>query len=228
MLYCVQQQRRSNTRTPSPRSHPARVRSYDGRSADIWSCGVVLFVLGAARMPFDDPQLPNLFLAIASAKYTAPDEWSPGLTDLVAQILVPDPRKRADVEAVRRPRHPRLRLLRCCVPCRCDADLRLPRARVRLRPALDFRFVHSASTCAMRAHVFPSPSEFLHLLFRPLPLSSRSKRTLGSRSIILRPCPRTPRTPPRSTWTSRRTGRRRTWWWGSRCCLNRRSSLRST
>lgn len=58
---------------PTPRRHAATPfpRSYDGRSADIWSCGVVLFVLAAARMPFDDPQLPNLFLAIASAKYKA-------------------------------------------------------------------------------------------------------------------------------------------------------------
>ena len=48
-----------------------RARSYDGRSADVWSCGCILYVLTAGGMPFDEPQLASLFLVIANAKFKA-------------------------------------------------------------------------------------------------------------------------------------------------------------
>jgi serine/threonine protein kinase len=36
-------------------------RGYDGAKADLWSCGVVLFVLMAGYLPFEDKNLLNLY-----------------------------------------------------------------------------------------------------------------------------------------------------------------------
>eukprot|EP00898_Chlorokybus_atmophyticus_P005395 jgi/Chlat1/5857/Chrsp4S06367 len=47
-------------------------RGYDGKPADIWACGVVLYVLLAGYLPFDEPQLSTLFKKIKSADFTYP------------------------------------------------------------------------------------------------------------------------------------------------------------
>lgn len=40
-------------------------RGYDGATADLWSCGVILFVLLAGYLPFDDSNLMILYKKVS-------------------------------------------------------------------------------------------------------------------------------------------------------------------
>lgn len=80
-----------------------RSRAYDGGRADIWSCGVILYVMLAGCPPFNytgDEDLQELFRSITSASYIMPDGFSREAKDLIRRILVPDPRKRITIENV--------------------------------------------------------------------------------------------------------------------------------
>lgn len=39
-------------------------RLYAGSEIDIWSCGVILYVMMSGRLPFDDEHIPTLFKKI--------------------------------------------------------------------------------------------------------------------------------------------------------------------
>ena len=47
-------------------------RGYDGRTADVWSVGVILFVLLAGYLPFEEDTMPALFEKIKRAEFQLP------------------------------------------------------------------------------------------------------------------------------------------------------------
>ncbi|XP_078437542.1 CBL-interacting protein kinase 23-like isoform X2 [Wolffia australiana] len=66
-------------------------KGYDGAKADLWSCGVILFVLMAGYLPFDDSNLPSLYKKIFKAEFSSPPWFSSGAKKLIKRMLDPDP-----------------------------------------------------------------------------------------------------------------------------------------
>lgn len=76
-------------------------RGYAGSVADVWSCGVICFVLMAGFLPFDEPDLATLYRKVNAAEFTCPTWFSPGAKSLIYKILEPDPRKRITISGIR-------------------------------------------------------------------------------------------------------------------------------
>ncbi|KAE8774908.1 CBL-interacting protein kinase 29 [Hordeum vulgare] len=72
--------------------HPAKV--------GIWSCGVVLFVLAAGYLPFNDAGLINMYSKIYGGRFRCPNWFSPALRHLLHRILDPNPATRIDTDGI--------------------------------------------------------------------------------------------------------------------------------
>ncbi|CAM8921617.1 hypothetical protein QQ045_031968 [Rhodiola kirilowii] len=72
-------------------------KGYDGAKADLWSCGVILFVLMAGFLPFEDSNLVNLYKKIHKADFTCPPWFSSNAKKLIKRILDPNPSTRCTI-----------------------------------------------------------------------------------------------------------------------------------
>ncbi|XP_022927296.1 CBL-interacting protein kinase 5-like [Cucurbita moschata] len=69
-------------------------KGYDGAKADIWSSGVVLFVLLAGYLPFHDPNLMEMYRKISRGEFKCPHWFPPEVRKLLSRILDPNPQTR--------------------------------------------------------------------------------------------------------------------------------------
>ncbi|XP_020275749.1 CBL-interacting protein kinase 23 isoform X5 [Asparagus officinalis] len=75
-------------------------KGYDGAKADLWSCGIILFVLMAGYLPFEDSNLMSLYKKIFKAEFSCPAWFSTSAKKLIKRILDPNPRTRITISEV--------------------------------------------------------------------------------------------------------------------------------
>jgi len=75
-------------------------QGYDGFLADIWSAGVILFVMCSGCLPFEDDTMNGLFEKIFSAKVYYPKYFSKELKVFISKMLVVDPSKRITIKEI--------------------------------------------------------------------------------------------------------------------------------
>ncbi|KAL6286069.1 hypothetical protein ACE6H2_010459 [Prunus campanulata] len=79
-----------------------RKKGYDGAKADIWSCGVVLFVFLAGYLPFLDENVMRTCTKVFKAEYEFPPWISGEARLLIKKVLVVDPEKRISFQEIMR------------------------------------------------------------------------------------------------------------------------------
>uniref|UniRef100_A0A5B6Z4M5 non-specific serine/threonine protein kinase n=1 Tax=Davidia involucrata TaxID=16924 RepID=A0A5B6Z4M5_DAVIN len=75
-------------------------KGYDGAKADLWSCGVILFVLMAGYLPFEESNLIALYKKIYKADFSCPPWFSSSAKKLIKRILDPNPLTRITIAEV--------------------------------------------------------------------------------------------------------------------------------
>ncbi|XDV30870.1 hypothetical protein PO909_033701 [Leuciscus waleckii] len=79
-------------------------KEYEGPQLDIWSLGVVLYVLVCGSLPFDGDSLPALRQRVTEGRFRIPFFMSQDCENLIRKMLVVDPAKRISVAQIKQHR----------------------------------------------------------------------------------------------------------------------------
>lgn len=73
---------------------------YDGKKTDIWSLGIICFVLTTGTLPFDDNNVRTLMGKVRSGRYVMPSSLSPEAKALIRGMLQVNPANRLRNEEI--------------------------------------------------------------------------------------------------------------------------------
>uniref|UniRef100_A0A3P9D5Z3 non-specific serine/threonine protein kinase n=1 Tax=Maylandia zebra TaxID=106582 RepID=A0A3P9D5Z3_9CICH len=79
-------------------------KEYEGPQLDIWSLGVVLYVLVCGSLPFDGASLPALRQRVTEGRFRIPFFMSQDCENLIRKMLVVDPAKRISIAQIKQHR----------------------------------------------------------------------------------------------------------------------------
>jgi len=75
-----------------------RNKGYNSGAVDVWSAGVIMYILLCGFPPFYEEELPALFQQILGGKYDFPSPWWDGISkpakDLIKRMLDLEPKTR--------------------------------------------------------------------------------------------------------------------------------------
>ncbi|VFQ94289.1 unnamed protein product [Cuscuta campestris] len=75
-------------------------KGYDAAKVDIWSCGVILFVLMAGYLPFHDQNIMSMYKKIYRGEFRCPRWFSPELTRFLSRLLETNPETRITIPEI--------------------------------------------------------------------------------------------------------------------------------
>uniref|UniRef100_A0A5B6ZZ67 non-specific serine/threonine protein kinase n=2 Tax=Davidia involucrata TaxID=16924 RepID=A0A5B6ZZ67_DAVIN len=75
-------------------------KGYDGAKADLWSCGVILYVLLAGFLPFQDDNIVAMYRKIYRGDFKCPPWFSSESRRLMTKLLDPNPDTRIAISKI--------------------------------------------------------------------------------------------------------------------------------
>ena len=79
-----------------------QAKPYTGVEVDTWSCGVILYAMITAGLPFDHDTVANLMELICKGEFNIPDSVSPEAADLIRRMLRVNPLERISLSDIKR------------------------------------------------------------------------------------------------------------------------------